>query len=219
MIKAVLFDIDGTLIDSNALHVRAWERVFREVGHDIPAERIAQQIGKGGDNLVPALIPGADADTAERLSDRHGAIFKADYLPRAKPFPDAVALVRRVHAGRRKVVLASSASAEELDYYVDLMGIADAVAAKTSSDDVETTKPAPDIFAAALGKAGVSADEAVAVGDTPYDVRSAAGAGIGTVALLSGGFAEDVLREAGATAVYRDVADLLAGCDGSPLAG
>ncbi|WP_374942587.1 HAD family hydrolase [Sphingomonas sp.] len=219
MIAAVLFDIDGTLIDSNPLHVDAWAEVFADAGHTVSREDIAGQIGKGGDNLVPALLPGIDTDAAKALSDAHGSVFKARYIARAKPFPDATALVERVHRDGAKVVLASSASAEELDHYLGLLGIADLVAAKTSIDDVETSKPAPDIFAAALKKAGVSADQAVAVGDTPYDVASAAGAGMGTVAVLSGGFSEGVLREAGATAVYRDVAALLAGYAESVLAG
>lgn len=217
MIKAILFDIDGTLIDSNSLHVDAWAQVFADAGHDVPPQRIAPQIGKGGDHLVPALLPDLDEDAQERLSDAHGSLFKAHYIARAQPFPDAAALLRRVHDDGKQVVLASSASAEELDHYVELLGIADIVAAKTSSDDVQSTKPAPDIFAVALKKAGVSAAEAVAVGDTPYDVASAAGAGMATIALLSGGFAEDALRGEGAAAIYADVAALLADYARSPL--
>lgn len=219
MISAVLFDIDGTLIDSNGLHVEAWAAVFADAGHDVSREDIAGQIGKGGDNLVPALLPGLDADDARALSDAHGRVFKARYLHRARPFADAHALLDRVHREGARVVLASSASSQELDHYIGVLGIADLVAGKTSIDDVETSKPAPDIFAAALRKAAVPADRAVAVGDTPYDVAAASGAGIGTVAVLSGGFSDAALRDAGATAVYRDVADLLARYGDSPLAG
>ena len=219
MIKAILFDIDGTLIDSNGLHVDAWAQVFADAGHDVPPEAIAPQIGKGGDHLVPALLPDLDEDAQERLAEAHGTLFKAQYIARALPFPGAAALLRRAHEDGKRVVLASSASAEELDHYVELLDIADIVAAKTSSDDVQSTKPAPDIFAVALKKAGVSAEEAVAVGDTPYDVASAAGAGVATIALLSGGFAEDALRGEGAAAVYADVAALLADYARSPLAG
>ncbi|HEX8485412.1 HAD family hydrolase [Sphingomonas sp.] len=218
MIEAVLFDIDGTLIDSNTLHVDAWAEVFADAGHDVPRAAIAGQIGKGGDNLVPSLLPDSDEAERARLDEAHGDVFKARYIERARPFPDAAALLRRVAADGRKVVLASSASAAELDHYVELLGIGDIVAARTSSDDVATTKPAPDIFAVALKKAGVQGDRAVAVGDTPYDVTSAAGAGTNTVALLSGGFAQDVLREAGAIAIYADVATLLADYEASPLA-
>lgn len=219
MIKAILFDIDGTLIDSNDLHVEAWARVFADAGHQVPRTAIAGQIGKGGDNLVPALLPGASEETAERLSDRHGEVFKADYLSTARPFPGARALLERAHAGGAKVVLASSASAEELDHYVERLQVKALVAAKTSIDDVATSKPAPDIFAAALKKAGVTAEEAIAVGDSPYDVASAKGAGVRTVAVLSGGFAQAVLRDAGAVAVYRDVEALLEDYAGSVLAG
>lgn len=218
MVAAVLFDIDGTLIDSNALHVEAWARVFSEGGHAIARERIASQIGKGGDNLVPALLPHLDDAAQKRYADLHGTLFKADYLRQAQPFPQARALLERVHASGAKVVLASSASAEELDHYIELMGVGPLVAARTSSDDVETTKPAPDIFAVALEKAGVAAADAVAVGDTPYDAQSAKGAGVATVAVLSGGFAEEELRAAGAVAVYPDVAALLAEFAESPLA-
>jgi membrane protein len=219
MIKAILFDIDGTLIDSNDLHVEAWARVFADAGYSVERESIAGQIGKGGDNLVPALLPGASEETAERLSNRHGEVFKADYLRNARPFPGARALLERVHADGKKVVLASSASGEELDHYVERLQVKALVAAKTSIDDVATSKPAPDIFAAALKKAGVTAEEAIAVGDSPYDVASAGAAGVRTVTVLSGGFSEAVLRDAGAVAVYRDVEALLDDYAGSVLGG
>jgi HAD superfamily hydrolase (TIGR01509 family) len=218
MIKAILFDIDGTLIDSNALHVDAWAEVFAQGGHDVPRADIGPQIGKGGDNLVPALLPDIDEEEQKRLADAHGAVFKARYIDRAQPFAGARALLERVHADGKQVVLASSASAEELDHYIALMDVGEIVAAKTSIDDVETSKPAPDIFAAALSKVGVAPDEAIAVGDTPYDVASADGAGVRTVAVLSGGFAEQALRKAGAVAVYADVAELLAAYGQSALA-
>lgn len=219
MIRAVLFDIDGTLIDSNGLHVEAWAEVFAAAGHDVTREAIAGQIGKGGDHLVPALLPGLDDAEQERLTEEHGKVFKAKYIALAQPFPDARALLERVYRDGKHVVLASSASAEELDHYVALLGIGDLVEARTSIDDVESSKPAPDIFAVALKKAGVAGSQALAVGDTPYDVASAKGAGVATVAVLSGGFAEGELRGEGAVAVYADVAALLAGYEESVLAG
>ena len=218
MIRAVLFDIDGTLIDSNDLHVAAWVQAFAEAGHPVEAPAVRRQIGKGGDNLVPALAPGlSDAEQAA-LAQSHGRLYKQLFLDRARPFPHAADLLRRTRDDGRQVVLASSASADELDHYVGLMGVADLVDARTSIDDVETSKPAPDIFATALARAGVGAAEAVAVGDTPWDVRSAGGAGIGTVALLSGGFAREELEAAGADAIYADATDLLARYAASPLA-
>ena len=215
-VRAVLFDLDGTLVDSNDFHVDAWERAFREAGHAIDRDRIAGQIGKGGDLLVPALLPDAPAAQQERLGTRHGEIFKARYLDLVRPFPGAAALLRRVSDSGRKVVLASSASGEELDHYMGLLGARDLVSATTSSDDVSTTKPAGDIFAAALAKAGVTPRHAIVVGDTPYDIAAAEQCAVPTVAVRSGGFDAAALK--GAVARYDDVAALLAGFDRSPLA-
>ena len=214
--KAVLFDLDGTLVDSNRLHVDAWVQAFADAGHDIAAERIAGQIGKGADHLVPELLPGADAATAEKLGEDHGRIFKSRHLDEVRPFPHARDLLARVHAAGIRVVLASSASKAELDHYVDLLDARELIDASTSIDDVAASKPAPDIFATALAKADVMAAEAVAVGDSPFDIAAAGKAGIATIALRSGGFSDDAL--AGAAAIYDDVAALLAAFDASPLA-
>lgn len=215
-VRAVLFDLDGTLVDSNDFHVDAWERVFREAGHAIARERIAGQIGKGGDLLVPALLPDASEAEQERLATRHGEVFKSRYLDLVRPFPGATALLRRVKDSGRKVVLASSANDEELQHYVGLLDAADLVTATTSKDDVSTTKPAGDIVAAALGKAGVAPGHAIVVGDTPYDIEAAAKCRVATVAVRSGGFDATALQ--GAVARYDDVSALLAGFGRSPLA-
>jgi HAD superfamily hydrolase (TIGR01509 family) len=215
-IKAVLFDIDGTLIDSNELHVSAWSEAFREVGIELERESIAGQIGKGGDNLVPALAPDTDAATQEQLSTREGEIFKQRYLAQAAPFPGAHDLLARVRDAGAKVVFASSAAQEQLDHYIGLLDAKSLIDATTSIDDVEQSKPAPDIFAVALEKlAPLTADEVLAVGDTPYDIESAVKSGIRTVGLLSGGFDREALKDA--VAIYRDVADLLANFESSPL--
>lgn len=215
-VRAVLFDLDGTLVDSNAFHVDAWQQVFDDAGHKIDRDRIAGQIGKGGDLLVPALLPGLSKAEQDRLATRHGEVFKAHYLERVRPFPDAAALLRRVGHGGRAVVLASSASGEELDHYIALLGVEDVVAAKTSKDDVSTTKPAGDIFAAALAKVGVAPRHAIVVGDTPYDIAAASKCGLATIAVRSGGFDERALRHA--LVRYDDVAALLADLDRSPIA-
>lgn len=216
-IRAVLFDIDGTLIDSNDLNVDAWSDAFRESGIAIARETIHGQIGKGGDNLLPALVPGCAPDVQEKLKMRQGEIFKADYMARARPFPDARALLERVHARGAKVVLASSAAQDQVDHYVDLMDARMLIDAIVTVDDVASSKPAPDIFAIALKKAGaVRPEQAMAVGDTPYDIAAAAKSGIATIALLSGGF--DVGSLADAAAIYRDASDLLACFGKSPLA-
>ena len=217
-LQAVLFDIDGTLVDSNDYHVAAWEVAFREAGHAITTQQIHGQIGKGGDNLVPALLPELDADAVETLGKAQGAVFRERYIERVRPFPGAHDLMARVADAGKQVVLASSANGPDIDHYVELLEAENIVALTTGKDDVEHSKPHPDIFAAAVEKAGVAASDCVVIGDTPYDVEAAKAAGIETIGVLSGGFAEDVLRQAGAIAVYPDVATLLADYDASPLA-
>jgi HAD superfamily hydrolase (TIGR01509 family) len=217
-VEAVIFDLDGTLVDSNAYHVWAWQHAFGERGYEIAPARIHDQIGKGGDLLVPALIPGASEEEVKALSARHGEIFKSRYLARVRPFPHAADLLRHVAARGQKVALASSASKDELDHYVDLLGVGNVLSAATSKDDADTTKPAPDIFAAALKKLGVAPAAARVVGDTPYDVTAAAKCGVATVAVRSGGFADRTLARAGARAIYDDAAAILADYRRSPLA-
>jgi len=216
-IAAVLFDLDGTLVNSNEAHVEVWDRVFRDAGHAIGREVIRGQIGKGGDLLVPDLLPELEEAAHRALADRHGELFKAEWLDRIVPFPRAHDLLARVHARGARVVFASSASEGELKHYLRLLEAEALVDARTSIDDVGTSKPAPDIFAVALEKAGVGPERALAVGDSPFDIEAARKAGIGTVAVRSGGFSDDAL--AGAVAIYDDVADLLARFEASPLAG
>jgi phosphoglycolate phosphatase-like HAD superfamily hydrolase len=217
-IRAILFDIDGTLVDSNDFHVLAWQEAFAGVGKTFDAQTIHDQIGKGTDMLVPTLLPDADDALQEKLGEAHGTAFKGKYLQRVKAFPGAHDLLARVHRAGQKVVLASSASTEELEHYIGLLDIKDVVAATTSADDVESTKPAPDIFAVALEKlAPMTAGDVLVVGDTPYDVEASAKCGIRAVALRSGKFPDQALQEAGAIAIYDDVAELLADYDTSPL--
>jgi phosphoglycolate phosphatase-like HAD superfamily hydrolase len=217
-IKAVFFDIDGTLVDSNDLHVLAWQEAFATVGATFDRDTVHDQIGKGTDMLVPALLPDLDQDAQEKLGDAHGSVFKSKYLDDVKPFAQAHDLLACAHGRGQHVVLASSASKEELDHYLGLLDARDLVSATTSADDVEKTKPAPDIFATALGKLpDIEAGEVMVVGDTPYDIKAAAGCGIGAVALRSGGFSDDSLWDAGALAIYDDAAALLADYAASPL--
>lgn len=218
-IRAVLFDIDGTLVDSNDMHVRAWEEAFAGMGAEFGRQTIHDQIGKGTDMLVPTLLPDADEGTQEKLGDAHGDVFKARFLKEVKPFPGAHDLLARVRAAGQTVVLASSASAPELEHYLDLLDARDLVSATTSADDVENTKPAPDIFASALEKvAPLSSHEAIVVGDTPYDIEAAGKCGIAAIGVRSGKFPDEALLRAGAIALYDDVAALLADYDNSPLA-
>jgi membrane protein len=215
--QAILFDIDGTLVDSNDAHVDAWWRAFAEEGLEISRSAIRQQIGKGGDNLLPTLIPDAPQEVHDRAAQGHDQFYKKEYLPRIRPFPGAKEILRRAAAAGQKVLLASSASRAELDHYVELLDAGELLTDTTSKDDVAHSKPCPDIFAAALERAGCRPDEAIVVGDTPYDVEAARAAGIETIAVLSGGFSEETLRASGALAIYRDVAALLDDYDASPL--
>jgi HAD superfamily hydrolase (TIGR01509 family) len=217
-IKAILFDIDGTLVDSNDMHVLAWEEAFAGIGEKFDRQVVHDQIGKGTDMLVPTLLPDLDEDAQEKLGDAHSSVFKAKFLHEAKPFLQAHDLLAHTHGRGQKVVLASSASASELDHYLELLDARELVAATTSGDDVKNTKPAPDIFATALDKLeGISANEVLVVGDTPYDIEAAKKCGIATVALRSGKFSDEMLRNAGAIEIYDDAAALLAGYADSPL--
>jgi membrane protein len=214
----VLFDVDGTLVDSNDLHAAAWDEAFRHFGFDLGVDRIRGQIGKGGDNLIPALLPSLSDARRKELESFRSTLFQRDYLDRVEPFPEVCALFERIRKAGLKIVLASSAPAKELDHHLDRLGCPDLVSGTTSADDVASSKPDPDIFAAALKTAKCEPEEAIVVGDTPYDVTAAQKAGLRTIALRCGGFDEAALREAGAVALFDDPADLLARYDQSPLA-
>lgn len=217
-IEAVLFDVDGTLVDSNEQHVNAWAFAFREEGHPQELDDIRAQIGKGGDLLVPELLPDVDDAVRKRISKRHGDHFRDMYLDNVRAFEGAAELIKRIHESGRKVVLASSAKQDELEHYVGLLGVKSLITATTSIDDVETSKPEPDIFGVALEKISVEPSNALVVGDTIYDVDAALRAGIVTVGVTSGPFDERQLKEVGAIAVFADVASILRDFDRSPLA-
>ena len=217
-IKSIFFDIDGTLVDSNDLHVLAWQEAFQRFGVALGRDAIHDQIGKGGDKLIPALLPGADEKKRQAIDDAHGEIYREKFLPKVKTFPKARALLMRARDAGQKVLLASSASKDEVDFYVDLLDARALVTDVTSADDVEQSKPAPDIFACALRKvAPLGPAEVMVVGDTPYDVEAARKCRIATIGVRSGGFSDQSLLDAGAVALYDDVATLLRDYSQSPL--
>ena len=220
MPKAVIFDVDGTLVDSVDQHAKAWQDVFREFGHDVAFDEIRSQIGKGGDQLMPVFLSAEELEAkGKEVEKRRGDILKQKYLPTIKAFPGVRALLQRLHDDGTRVVLASSAKADELQVYKKLADIEDLVDTETTSDDAETSKPHPDIFQAALSRmGGVDPAQVVVVGDTPWDAVAAGKAGLRTVGVLCGGFAEADLRKGGCFAVYQGAADLLAHYAGSPLA-
>ncbi|MET0900614.1 MAG: HAD family hydrolase [Mycobacterium sp.] len=207
--SAVLFDIDGTLIDSNYLHIHAWTRAFADVGIDTAAWRIHRCIGMDGSELVSSLSDDAPDDVQDRLTELHSQYYQesADLL---KPLPGALDLIRRVQALGLQVVLATSAPEDELALLRKVLDSEEVYSAVTSSEDVETAKPEPAIVEIALKRAGVGADRAVFVGDAVWDIEACVRAELPSIGLLSGGVSRGELETAGATAVFEDAADLLA---------
>lgn len=215
MPKAILFDIDGTLVDSNNFHVLAWAEALHVAGHDFRLSELHDQIGKGADNYLKALLPDASEEEAEALGKAHGRLFRQHYADRLKPFPDAHELLQRCRDEGLTVMLATSASGDELERHLDVLEARAIVHGHTSADDVGCSKPCPDVFETAALKAGVKPPEAIVVGDTPYDIEAAQAAGMRTVAVRSGLFRDEQL--AGAIAIYDDVAAILADFEDSPL--
>jgi len=203
---AVLFDIDGTLVDSNYLHVHAWQRAFTEAGLQVESWRIHRCIGMDGSSLIEELGSG-DIEDPGRLKDLHSN-FYADTVGLLRPLPGARTLLDAVAGLGLQVVLATSAPEDELTTLRKVLDRDDVVSAITSSGDVETAKPDPDIVRVALERAGVGPDRAVFVGDTVWDVAAAARAGVECVCLRSGGISQAELEHAGATAVFGDPRDL-----------
>jgi HAD superfamily hydrolase (TIGR01509 family) len=211
MIKAVIFDIDGTLVDSVDLHARAWQEAFAKFGHNVGFLEVRQQIGKGGDQLLPVFLTEQEqAQSGKELENYRGKLFKEKYLPLVKPFPRVRELFLRLKQDGKQLMLASSAKSDEIETYKRIAHIEDLVQKETSSDDVERSKPHPDIFEAALERLHhVTPQEAVAIGDSPYDAIAAGKLDIASIGVLSGGFPEEELREAGCAVIYKDCADLL----------
>jgi HAD superfamily hydrolase (TIGR01509 family) len=220
MIEAIVFDVDGTLIDTVDLHAEAWQEAFRRYGKEADFAHIRAQIGKGGDQILPVFFSSEElARISTEITNFRQAIFKAKYLQRVRPFPMVRELFHRIKVDGKRIALASSAKQDELEGYERMTNIADLVDEATTSSDVERSKPHPDIFDAVLKKLQLEPHQAVAVGDTPYDAQAAGTAGIKTIGVLCGGFPEDDLRAAGCVAVYKDPADLLQNYEQSLLGG
>ena len=221
-LSAVLFDIDGTLTDSVDVHALAWQEALRHFGHEVAYERVRSQIGKGGDQLLKTLLSRADLEAQEEEIDQfRGELFKKKYQHLIRPLAMVPELFRRIKEDTgAKIVLASSAKKDEVEAYEKLLGVADLVEHKTSSDDAAQSKPHPDIFAAAMKRLGSPpAQQVIAIGDTPYDAQATAQISIACVGVLSGGWTEQALREAGCIHVFRSPSDLYARFEESTFAG
>jgi HAD superfamily hydrolase (TIGR01509 family) len=217
--KAAIFDLDGTLLDSVDFHALAWQEAMLKFGHDVGFEQMRGQIGKGGDKLIPVFFSADEQlDHGKELEEWRSNRFKTEYLPLVRPFSAVPDLLRRVRAAGLQVAVASSAKKDEVDQYLDIAGITDLVDLKTTSDDVEESKPAPDIFEIVLKKLKIEGADAVAIGDTPYDAKAAGKAGIATIGVLCGGFAESSLRQAGCVEVYPGPGALFASFSNSMFA-
>jgi HAD superfamily hydrolase (TIGR01509 family) len=204
----VIFDVDGTLVDSNDAHARAWVAAFADHGISVAYEPVRRAIGMGGDKLMP-LVAGIEEDTpkGKEIANRRKQIFKQVWLPTLKPFPRTRELVQRLCDDKFVLAVASSATEHELQPLLKAAGVADLIPTRTSSDDADNSKPDPDIVSAALERAGCAAEQAIMIGDTPYDVEAARRAHVRVIAFECGGWGRADLRDA--TAIYRDASELL----------
>jgi HAD superfamily hydrolase (TIGR01549 family) len=220
MIHLAIFDIDGTIVDSVDLHAKAWQQAFAKFGKEISFASIRKQIGKGADQLLPVFFSPAELDRfGPELEKHRSELFKREYLPRVKAFPKVRELFLRIKAEDKLIALASSAKQDELDVYKSIAKIEDLVETETSSEDVEKSKPHSDVFAEVLARfQAIAFNEAIVVGDTPYDMQAAKKLRLSTVGFLSGGWSAEQLKQAGCRVIYNDPADLLESYDQSPIA-
>jgi len=196
-LQAVLLDIDGTLVDSNDKHAHCWLAAFQHFGKDIPWETIRYQIGKGGDLLVPDTLNAREMrDFGEPLTKWRGDLWKREFMKTVQPFPGAVDAVRALHDSGIRIALASSSNADEVEYYVELLGVGELLEGTTSKGDAEFSKPSPEIFQAALERVDSDPALSLAVGDTPYDILAAHRIPVPCAAVLCGGFPRETLEKA-----------------------
>jgi HAD superfamily hydrolase (TIGR01509 family) len=218
MPPAAILDVDGTLVDTNYHHAIAWYRAFRQHDEVLPIWRIHRHMGMGGDQLVTSLCgEQVEREKGDDVRSAEKELYMA-LIDEVEPLHGARELIEELKQRGHAVVLASSAKPEEVDHYLDLLDARDLADDWTTSADVEATKPQPDLVSAALERVGGSSDDAVMVGDTPWDVKAAEGAGVQTLAVLTGGFSAQELREAGAVDVFESVRQLCEHLDRTPFA-
>jgi HAD superfamily hydrolase (TIGR01509 family) len=219
MIKALLCDIDGTLVQSNWLHAEAWQVALGAIGVHLPLEELRRQIGKGGDQLVPTFVPWWKQPHVQHpLEEFRKFVFQSEYLSQVKPIPRVREFLLRLKEAGIRLSLASSASTEDLATYKKIASIEDLIEEESSKDDAKQSKPHPDIFEATLRRLGLKANEVLALGDTPYDAEAAGKAGVWTIGVMTGGWTREELLNAGCIEVYEDVGELLDRFEESALA-
>ena len=216
MLEGVIFDIDGTLVDSNDAHAQSWVDTFAEAGYDVPFDVVRPLIGMGADKLLPKTIGVKhDSEEGKKLIKRRSEIFRKIYLPILRPLEGSRALVLRVRSDGLKAIVATSAKDEELQGLLEAAEVADLIEEKATASDARRSKPDPDIVEAAIEESGTSLRKLVMIGDTPYDVEAATKAKVRTIAFRSGGWSDDDLH--GAVEIYDGPADLLTRYDSSLL--
>lgn len=217
-ISGVIFDVDGTLVDSNDAHAHAWVKAMAESGYHVPFEQVRPLIGMGGDKVLPETTGLAkDSQKGQQISQRRKEIFTTRYLPTLRAFPGARALLQHIHDQGLKMAIATSAEQDELNALLNVLGpgTAELFEQETSSKDTKHSKPDPDAIAIALQRLAARPEAVVMVGDTVYDIEAAGKAGVKTLAFRCGGWSDQDLR--GAISIYDGPADLLAHYDASPL--
>jgi HAD superfamily hydrolase (TIGR01509 family) len=216
LLEGVIFDIDGTLVDSNDAHAESWVDTFAEAGYKVPFEAVRPLIGKGADKLLPETIGVKhDSDEGKKLTKRRSEIFRKNYLPLLRPLKGSRALVQRVRADGLKPIVATSAKEEELKGLLKAAEVEDLMEEKATASDADRSKPDPDIVHAAIEESGISPRNLVMIGDTPYDIEAATRAKVPTIAFRSGGWTDEALKSA--VEIYDGPADLLAHYDSSLL--
>lgn len=215
-IKGAILDVDGTLVDSNDAHTKAWIKALKDAGYEVTYEQIKRLIGMGSDNLLPEVAGlEKESEKGKKISEAWSEIFEKEYLPHVSAFPRTREMLQALKKHGLKLVVASSAEEGMLGKLLEIAGAKDLIEAQTSSDDAKNSKPDPDIVQAALKQIGLRPDEVLMLGDTPYDIEAARKAGVGTIAFRCGGWDDEGLR--GAVAVYDGPADLLKNLEQSPL--
>jgi HAD superfamily hydrolase (TIGR01549 family) len=216
-ISGVILDVDGTLVDSNDVHAKAWIEAMADNGYEVAFERVRPLIGMGGDKVLPETIGvQKESEEGKRISQRRKEIFKERYLPGLHAFPEAKELLEHMRKRGLKLTVASSADKDELQPMLNLVGAADLIEEETSSKDAKQSKPDPDVIHITLERAGLPSETMLMIGDTAFDIEAAKKVQVSTIAFRSGGWSDSDL--AGAIAIYDGPADLLKHYDESPLA-